>query len=190
MRSLLSMIHSRNKTGFTLIEMLLAVAIIGIVLGPLYILQGTVFDRVVRMAESVDRMLIAYDFFVEVKDDDEHVVKKAITDPLTDIVYEKKEPQKSSVLAKEFNHLFIKKISWSWKYKDTSYNDELIDISFIPPEQKESADASAVAQKAMAGQEQKPEGAAQKKPQPVGEADKKKGDDKKVEEDKKDEKKI
>jgi hypothetical protein len=151
----------------------LAVAIVGIVLGPIYILQGAVFDRVIRMAESVDRMLVAYDVFVDVKDGDENVIKKTVTDPLTDIVYEKKEPQKSSILAKEFNHLFIKKISWHWKYQDTSYGDVLMDIAFNPPEQKEEPEQP------LDKKQQNPEG--QKK-------DNEKGGEKK-EQGKKDEKK-
>lgn len=170
MRSLLSMIHLKNKAGFTLIEVLLAVAIMGIVLGPIYILQGAVFDRVIRAAESVDRMLVAYDFFVDVKEGDEDVVKKTIDDPATDLVYEKKESSKESVLAKEFNHIYIEKLSWHWKYKDTSYSDLLVDIAFIPPEEKEEVEQP------QDKKSQKPDG--QKKPQPAG-AEKKKGDEKK-----------
>lgn len=184
------MIRLKNKKGFTLIEVLLAVAIIGIVLGPIYILQGTVFDRVIRAAESVDRMLVAYDFFIYVKDGDEDMVKKNVSDPLTDLVYEKREPLKSSMLAKEFNHLFIKKVSWSWKYQDTPYSDALIDISFIPPEEKEESEQpkaegqkiepekkpSSVAQKAMADSQDK-------KPQPAGIADQKAGDKKDAQKD-------
>lgn len=167
-----SFLAKENEAGFTLIEVLLAVAIVGIVLGPIYILQSTVFERVVRVAGSVDRMLVAYDFFVDVKNGDDDIVKKNITDPQTDLVYEKKEPQKSSVLAKEFNHIYIEKLSWHWKYQDTSYSDVLVDIAFIPPE---SADASSDAQgamadrqKAMAGQGKEPE---KKSPSSVASAD-------------------
>jgi prepilin-type N-terminal cleavage/methylation domain-containing protein len=164
-----SFLAKENRSGFTLIEVLLAVAIIGIVLGPIYILQGTVFDRVMRVAGSVDRMLFAYDFFVDVKNGDDDHVKETIKDPFTDLVYEKKEPQKSSVLAKEFNHIYIKKLSWHWKYQDTSYSDVLVDFAFIPPEEKKEPEEtekkpSSVAQKAMAGQGKEQE----KKPQSAG----------------------
>lgn len=159
MRSLQVMIRLKNRSGFTLIEVLLAVAIMGIVLGPIYILQGAVFDRVIRAAGSVDRMLAAYDFFVDVKKGDEDHIKKTISDPHADLIYEKKEPSKGSVLAKEFNHIYIEKLSWHWKYKDTSYSDVLVDIAFVPPEEKEEPEEA----------KQKPED--QKKPSSVASAD-------------------
>lgn len=186
MRSLQVMIRLKNRSGFTLIEVLLAVAIMGIVLGPIYILQGAVFDRVIRAAGSVDRMLAAYDFFVDVKKGDEDHIKKTISDPHADLIYEKKEPSKGSVLAKEFNHIYIEKLSWHWKYKDTSYSDVLVDIAFIPPEEKEEPEEakqksedqkkpSSVAQKAMA--DRQPAGVPdQKKPQ----SENQKKDEKKI----------
>ncbi len=161
-----------NRSGFTLIEVLLAVAIVGIVLGPIYILQSTVFERVVRSAGAVDRMLAAYDFFVDAQNGDEDNVKETIRDPETDMTYAKKEPEKSSILAKEFNHIYIKKLSWHWKYQEMSYGDVLVYFAFIPPEEKQE-----VAQETMADSQGR-----EKKAQPAGasqKVDEKKSDEKK-----------
>ena len=59
------MIPLKNKhAGFTLIEVLLAMAIVGIVLVPIYALQGQMMARIVKMASEVHRMFVAYDFFL------------------------------------------------------------------------------------------------------------------------------
>lgn len=139
MRSLRAMIHSKNKAGFTLIEVMLATLIVGVVLGPIYLLQGTVFKRVVRMADSVERMLITYDYFIDVQKGDEDVVSETVKDPQTEIKYERKQSSPGSALTKEFNHLLVDKISWHWNELDMPYSEAFVSIVFAPPEEKEEA---------------------------------------------------
>ena len=54
--------HFKNKQGFSLIESMLAVAIMGLVLTPMFILENNVFNGVFRMAEQFHRMLFAQNF--------------------------------------------------------------------------------------------------------------------------------
>ncbi len=54
--------HFKNKQGFSLIESMLAVAIMGLVLTPMFVLENNVFNGVFRMAEQFHRMIFAQNF--------------------------------------------------------------------------------------------------------------------------------
>lgn len=52
--------------GFSLLEAMLAVAIMGMVLAPLFLLEGTVFDGVTKITEQFRRYLFAHNFLYQV----------------------------------------------------------------------------------------------------------------------------
>lgn len=56
-----------KNSGFSLIEAMLAVTIIGLVLAPLFLLEGTVFDQVTRAAYSFERFVIAQNFLYQAR---------------------------------------------------------------------------------------------------------------------------
>lgn len=57
--------RSLNK-GFSLIEAMLAVTMMGMILAPLFLLEGTVFDGVTRITEQFRRYLFAHNFLYQV----------------------------------------------------------------------------------------------------------------------------
>lgn len=59
----------KNKSGFTLIEAMLAVAIMGIVLTPLFLLEGTVFQGVSKFAQIFRRYMFAKEYLYEIRRD-------------------------------------------------------------------------------------------------------------------------
>lgn len=59
--------HFKNKSGFTLIEAMLAVAIMGIILTPLFLLEGTVFQGVSRFAQIFRRYMFAKEYLYEMR---------------------------------------------------------------------------------------------------------------------------
>lgn len=130
-----------NKSGFTLIEVMLATALVGVTLGPIYILQGTVFDHVMRMAEEVQRMFIAYDYFLDIQKQkatgaQQKRFTKTIQDPKTELIYEIKELPRNSALKEGFEHLYIEKVTSKWSILGTSYDDTLVNVVFEPPKEK------------------------------------------------------
>lgn len=140
------MIHSKNN-GFTLIEVLLATAIVAIVLTPIFSLQSSTLERIKKMAESVQRMFVAYDFFLDTQKDDSDQDKKQVTkkheDPLMDLTYEIIDVPKGSKLSKEFNNLYIEKATWQWKETSGKKIETFLNVLFEPPEPKSvSAKAS------------------------------------------------
>ena len=54
--------HFKNKQGFSLIEAMLAIAIVALVLTPMFVLENNVFDGVARMAQKFHRLLFAQNF--------------------------------------------------------------------------------------------------------------------------------
>ncbi len=56
------MMYSKSNEGFSLIEAVIAVAIIGMVLTPMFVLETNVFNSVARNAERFHRLIFAKDF--------------------------------------------------------------------------------------------------------------------------------
>jgi prepilin-type N-terminal cleavage/methylation domain-containing protein len=133
------MIHSKNN-GFTLIEVLLAMALVGVVLTPIYSLQNSIFNQVLKMANAVDRMFVAYDFFLDVQNEadekDQKKITRKIDDPSTELIYEIQDVSKDSVLQKDFNNLYIEKITWDWQDGNKKRSNQFINVLFEPPAPK------------------------------------------------------
>ena len=53
------MIRFNLRAGFTLIEVLVAIAIIDIILSPLFIVQGNVLQNVARISNKLHRIFFA-----------------------------------------------------------------------------------------------------------------------------------
>jgi len=157
------MIRLNNKSGFTLIEVLLATALVGIALGPIYFLQNTMFNRVMRKAEEIERMFIAYDFFLgqPKKDPSAKIepkkVSKTVDHPKTQLTYEIKDVPKDSALYKDFEHLYIEKVSWAWSVLGTSYNDVFVRIIFDQPSKKEEKEPEQKEQQGAKEEPKKPD---------------------------------
>ncbi|MEX0848691.1 MAG: prepilin-type N-terminal cleavage/methylation domain-containing protein [Candidatus Dependentiae bacterium] len=135
------MIHSKSN-GFTLIEVLLAMTLVGVVLTPIYSLQNTVFTRVLKMVNAVERMFVAYDFFLDEenvlrqnrkKKKEQKKITKKIDDPSTELIYEVQDVPKDSALQKNFNNLYIEKTTWDWQEGNKKRSDQFINILFEPP---------------------------------------------------------
>jgi len=61
------MIHSKNHSAFTLIETMFAIAIAALVLTPLFILQGTMLQQVLRASDKIGRIFLAQQFMYEAR---------------------------------------------------------------------------------------------------------------------------
>ncbi len=51
-----------NKKGFSLIEGMIAIAIVGMILAPMFLLETNVFNAVARIAERFHRILLSKQF--------------------------------------------------------------------------------------------------------------------------------
>ncbi len=86
------MMYFNNKSGFTLIEALLAVVIIGVVLTPLFLLEGTIFQGVGKYGQIFRRYMFAKEYMYE--------MRRKQTDDTTSLTLERsnKEVQPVTIL--------------------------------------------------------------------------------------------
>lgn len=99
------MIHSKHtKRGFTLIEVLLSIAIIGVVLVPMFIAQATMLVRINDITRAtralLERELLLQEARVETTDGDRLVKREKAIDGKSQSVYELRAPDQKSALAK------------------------------------------------------------------------------------------
>lgn len=125
----------------------MATAIVGIVLMPIYALQGQMMARIMRAAADVHRMFVAFDFFVTTQrprnDGQEKKIEKSSDDPVIHMSFEQEDVSANSTLKKAFNNLRLEKISWHWSADGKKKKDQFTAILFEPPEpepEKKEAD--------------------------------------------------
>lgn len=128
------MVHFNDKSGFTLIEVILAVAIIGILFGPILVTQGTMMQSIGMLSRRLRAVLAAQELLVETQYDDKAPEQKSKSlKPLGipgSMAY-KEEPAKISAL-KDFKDIVMKKVSMEWRDGVVRRTDELVTFVFKP----------------------------------------------------------
>lgn len=128
--------HPENKTGFTLIEAVLAVAIVAVVMTAIFVAQGTALYAINRVSNELRRLYAASDYLltkrkenvnnVETKED-----QKILTSPATTLSYTCQKAQSPS-LAK-FKDIYVEQVSFAWKEQRTPRTGTIVGLSFKPP---------------------------------------------------------
>ena len=127
--------HFKNKQGFSLIEAMLAIAIIGLVLTPMLIMENNVFNGVVRMAERFHRALFAQNFLYvgqreEPVESRSYTIERKEDKPLTMIRYRLSPIAKKSTLS-SIKHLFKQEVEGAGLER-TSPKATLVQFLFKP----------------------------------------------------------
>ncbi len=138
------MIHFKNrKSGFTLIETVLAMSIAALVFTPILIILTTVIQRVNKYATEYNYLLMGKTVLYESRqkqDPDAQTFSfdKQATDFGPSISYslEKSVDQKSSLAALQVLHRESVKISWT--EQERKKHEELVTFVYKQPEQKKS----------------------------------------------------
>lgn len=115
----------------------MSTAIVGIVLIPIYGLEGQVMERIVKMAHSVQRMFAGFDFFLEAQTklgEKEQKLEKKTEDPALELTFKVEDISGKSTLGKQFNNLRLEHVEWQWKVNGKKRTDEFVAFKFIPPE--------------------------------------------------------
>lgn len=99
------MIRFKNNAGFTLVDVMIAIAIVGIVLTPMFVLQNNVMGSAIRLSERFHRLLRAKNFLFIAQEKEpakatDYSVEKKEERPNTMLSYSLKPVAKDSVLAK------------------------------------------------------------------------------------------
>lgn len=138
------MIHFKNhKRGFTLIEVIISLAITGAVLTPVFMLHEMILNRVSRYSRAFDYILLCTNFLYEARQKQEPEVQQFVLDK-NDVVFdakltyslEKGVDQKSSLASVQGLHKEL--VTASWIEVDEKKQERLVTFVYKKPEQKKS----------------------------------------------------
>lgn len=140
MRSLKPMIVSRNNKGFTLVEVLLAMAIIGLVLTPIFAIQMGVWRSSLRSSQSLTRIFAAKNLLVESMfnaspEQREKKIERKLDRPATTLIYERKKIAENSSL-KKFKNVLHESVTMQWTDRQGKKRQERLVTFVYSPEVK------------------------------------------------------
>lgn len=141
MRSLVSMIHSKNNNGFTLIEVMVSVVILGLLLTPLFIWHSGNLGALVTSSNLVRRVLAARNFMVDTysslaPDTRATTMEKKITHPTTVLVYELKDKLRNPELA-ALKGLCQEQVLIRWQENGRTAKETSVALCYRKEERKE-----------------------------------------------------
>lgn len=129
------MIPSKSKHGFTLIEVVLAVAIMAAILTPLFISQGTTLLSIGTFSDRYRRIIAAKSYLLGAcKDQSEHKKTEArhLEEPPTTLTYTREKL--SGPLGKQFKDMYRQQVKIQWTEGTRTYSDVLVGLVFDPQE--------------------------------------------------------
>ncbi len=129
-----------NRYGFSFIEAILAVAIVGIVLTPLFLLQGNVIRKIGQWSRYMQRIYEAKNFFIESQraippDTRQVMLEKKIADPEAVLKYEIREIASKSSLRK-FKNILVEQVTLEWEQEGLKRQDIVMSFLFKPEPKK------------------------------------------------------
>ena len=136
------MIVSKNNVGFTLIEVLLALAIIGLVLTPIFLTQSNVLRRSSYASRMLARILAAKKMLIESEfalagDAQEFSQQKKIMIPPTLLTYRLRKIPETSAL-KKFKNVLWESVSFEWTDERGKKKQDQLVTFLYKPEQSQS----------------------------------------------------
>jgi prepilin-type N-terminal cleavage/methylation domain-containing protein len=131
----------RNRSGFTLVEVMLAMMIAGMVLTPIFLMYSTIMQRVNKSSRGYEMLLLCTNFLHEARQKQESAAqdfsleKKEIDFDAT-LTYSlgKGVPQTSSL--KSLQGLHQEVVTISWQENGQKKQDQLVAFVYKTPEQK------------------------------------------------------
>lgn len=133
-------VKNHNKNGFTFIEIVITVAVIGIMMSAIFGLQSGMFRSIFGNYSKVSRIFYIKNLFFEPanleKLQKDKIIKKDLSDPATNIVYELKKPGDKSGYSKRFENINLLKATGKWKGLFKEQEEMLISFVYIKPKKK------------------------------------------------------
>ena len=134
--------HRHN--GFALMEVIISLAMIGVLLTTLMMVESRVFHHVIMSRSKVDRFYLIQNMFfltaINPLEDNKKEWEKTHEDPAVQLKYEKKEIRNDSELYR-FKGLFQERASGKWYEWGKEREYDIINYQFVPV-QKEKKDVS------------------------------------------------
>lgn len=121
------------KNGFTLFEVMIALAVIGVTVPALLTLSGALFKRVTKTRFSFEHVVALKNMLVEAQEKEwqQQKTAKKHDDALGDFTYTvKKIPEKSALAS--IKNLIIEQVEVQWHNSNNMHTDSLIYIAYKP----------------------------------------------------------
>ena len=133
--------HFKNRSGFTLIEVLIAVAIIGVAIMPIYNIQTTLLARVSKYTGAFVRTLYAKSFLNEsqlsLQAGKELEKEKKVPGPSMKLIFERGAvPSGSSV--KKFKNIVLDRVTVEWQEGKAKRKEQFVTFTYKPQGQQQS----------------------------------------------------
>lgn len=129
------MIHSKNRSGFTLIEVMFAVAIVGIILIPLMATQSALFERIIRTSRTSVRTFMMGFFLQEsatkIVSNEKLPPEKKIDDPITTLSITTKSLEKEKAF-KRFHNIERVQVTGKWEDNNRKVQDNIVTFLYKP----------------------------------------------------------
>lgn len=130
------LVSKNDSSGFTLIEVLLSVAIVGLVLTPILMVQSMTIRNTGKRARIVDRTFAAKKFLIDSEvalapDADESSSEKKIANPAMTLRFDLTKPAEGSSI-KKFKFIKRATVTSAWVDQTGRHQDRLVTFLFRP----------------------------------------------------------
>ena len=128
----------KNRHGFTLAEVMVAVVIIGLVMTPIFVLQGNTFRSINLGARNLERITSAFLFMaqtsIDKKKEPTSTVEKKIG--ATTLRYQMMELPKESSL-KDAKNMYVERVTLTWQEGKKKKEEKIVMLRYRPEVKKE-----------------------------------------------------
>lgn len=123
----------KSLNGMSLMEVMFALAIAGLILTPIFITQGSSLSQVYAKSYTIRCLIKAQEVLYksEIASLTEEPIKEeqAFSNPNMRIRYSISEPMKESALA-AFDNISLQKLTWEWEYDREKQHDTLVTLVY------------------------------------------------------------
>lgn len=125
-----------HAKGFTLIEVLVALAIVAIVLTPLFIMEGNTLNSLGRLVARSARIMAAREFLADqllaatTQETPARTAQRAVANPPTQLRYELADP--SSAALKKYKGLKRARVTAQWTSKGRQQQEGVVTFIYQP----------------------------------------------------------
>jgi len=137
------MMSFRNKSGFTILETIVAMGVVAGVVTVLLMMQSAVLQRAARVSDRIERVFLLRTFLNEARSKTQPQAlqaqyEKEIPNPPTQLKYQRTLPAAQSVLAAS-KGICIERVTAHWRRSGEQLTEMLVTTTYIPPQQGKKA---------------------------------------------------
>lgn len=137
-----------SRPGFTIVEVLIATAIMGIMFVSIFALQSSMTRSVVWTTQRLERMMHAHNFFIEAAAATDDAEKEAvprtkkITRPPTELLYKKTKLKSEEPFGQYAHDLYRQQVTITWNEGARKRQELLIGYMYQPKKAQKDARSS------------------------------------------------